>query len=210
MAELPLDGQEVRQRLRRMAVGAVPGVDDGHGRHFRGIQLGAFDMVSHGDHVGEAAHHADGVLHALALGDGAAAGIGETEHVAAEFHHGGSEAQPRTGAGLIEEGGEFLVGHAALVAFAVGDDILGQGDDFVNLGLGQVGRVDEVFHVRVYGYSLIQLSSEGLSRKARMRSFQPGPMRPSSSATSTRTSRLQREWFSVFAAAMRSRPRFIP
>ena len=146
VAEFPLDGEKVRQRLRRVAVGAVAGVDDGHGGHFRGIELRALDVVAHGDHIGKAAHHADGVLHALALGDGAAAGVGEAEHVAAEFHHGGGEAQPRTGAGLIEERRELLVRHAALVAFAVGDDILGQRDDFVDLGLAEVGRVDEVFH----------------------------------------------------------------
>ena len=210
MAEFPLDREEVRQGLRRVAVGAVAGVDDRHGRYFRGVKLRTLDVVAHGDDVGEAADHADGILHALTLGDGTAPGIGEAEHVAAEFHHGGGETQPRTGTGLVKEGRKFLMRHAALVTFAVGDDILGQRDDFVDLGLGEVGRVDEVFHVRVCGYYLIQLSSEGLSRKARMRSFQPGPMRPSSSATSTRTSRLHKEWFSVFAAAMRSRPRFIP
>ena len=144
--EFPLDRQEVRQGLRGMAVGAVTGIDDGHGRYFRGIELCTLDVVAHGDDVGEAAHHADGVLHAFALGDGTAAGVGEAEHVAAEFHHGGGEAQPGAGAGLIEEGGEFLVRHAALVTFAVGDDILGKRDDFVDLLLGQVGRVDEVFH----------------------------------------------------------------
>ena len=107
--EFPLDREKVRQGLRRVAVGAVAGVDDGHGRHFGGVELGALDVVAHGDHIGEAAHHADGVLHALALGDGAAAGVGEAEHVAAEFHHGGGEAQPRAGAGLIEQRRELLV-----------------------------------------------------------------------------------------------------
>gem|GEM_PF-6047488 len=34
-----------------------------------------------------------------------------------------------------------------MIAFAVGDDVLGQGDDLVGLLLGQVHRVDEVFHI---------------------------------------------------------------
>ena len=144
--EFPLDRQEVRQGLRRVAVGAVAGVDDGHGRYFRGIELGTLDVVAHGDDVGEAAHHADGVLHGLALAHRSVLGVGETEHVAAQLHHRGGETQPRAGAGLIEERSELLVGHAALVAFAVRDDVFGQRDDLVDLLLGEVGGVDEVFH----------------------------------------------------------------
>ena len=64
----------------------------------------------------------------------------------AEFHHSGGEAQARTGAGLVEQGRQFLVRHAALVALAVGDDILREGDDLVGFLFGQVGRVDEVLH----------------------------------------------------------------
>ena len=60
-AQLALDGKEVGERLRRVEVSAVAGVDDrhirAHGRHERG----AFFWMAHGNDVGVAAHHGDGV-----------------------------------------------------------------------------------------------------------------------------------------------------
>ena len=136
----------VGERLGRVAVRAVAGVDDRHAGHLGGHKRRALDGVAHRDDVGEAAHHADGVLHRLALADGRILRIGETEDVAAELHHRGREGQARAGAGFVEERGELLVGHAALVALAVGDDVFGQGYNLVDFLLGEVGRIDEVFH----------------------------------------------------------------
>ena len=88
VSQFALDGQQVGQGLRRVAVAAVAGVDDGDGRHFGGIELRAFDVVTHRDEFGEAADHAHRVLYRLALAHGRTAGVGETEHVAAQLHHG--------------------------------------------------------------------------------------------------------------------------
>ncbi len=179
VAELALDREQVGKRLRRVAVGAVSGVDDRHAGHFRGHQRRALDGMAHRDDVGEAAHHAHGVLHGLPLADGGVLGIGKTEHVAAQFHHRGGKRKPRAGAGFIEKRREFLVGHTALIAFAVSDDVLGQGDDLVDFFLGKVGRVNQVFH--------------SVLRNSRICSFWAGVIYFSSTATSTSASRLLSE-----------------
>ncbi len=146
VAEFTVDGQQVGEGLRRVAVAAVAGVDDGHRGDFRGGQRSALDGVAHGDDVGEAGQDADGVLDGFTLGDRRAGGVGETEDLSAEFLHGGGKAQARTRAGLVEEGGEFLVGHRLIVLLGMFDDAVGQGDDFADFGTGQVGGFDQVFH----------------------------------------------------------------
>ena len=77
-------------------------------------------------------------------------------------------------------------------------------------------RERQVLRVRVSGpnaggrYRRIQLSSEGLSRKASRRALSSGRIYPSAAATSTSASRLQRLWFVTPASRRRSSPRRIP
>ena len=66
--------------------------------------------------------------------------------LSAEFLHGCGEAQACAGAGLVEEGGEFLVGHRLVILLGMVDDPVGQGDDFADFGAGQVGGFNQVFH----------------------------------------------------------------
>ena len=63
-----VDAVKVEKALRGVHVRAVAGVDDRHGRDFRGILRGAFNEVAHHDDVGIVAHHEDGVLESLAFG----------------------------------------------------------------------------------------------------------------------------------------------
>ena len=129
-----------------VAVAAVAGVDYRHAGDFAGSEGSSLDRVAHRDDVGEASHHAYGVLHGLSLAHGRVLGVGESEHGSAEFEHGGSEAESGAGAGLIEQRGELAVRHPVLILLPVGDDVFGEGDYLVGLLLGQVCGVDQMFH----------------------------------------------------------------
>ena len=100
----------------------------------------------------------DGVAHGLALGGGAGIGLGEAQHAAAQGQHGGLKAQPGPGGGLEEQGGQLLVGTGVLVFDGVCDDVLGGGDQLIDLLHGQIGDVNDIsghedtpFGTAVYG-----------------------------------------------------------
>ena len=147
MPQLALDGEQVRQGLGGVAVRAVAGVDDGHAGHFGGVELGTLNVVAHGNYIGKAAHYAHGVAHGFSLAHGRVFGVGEAQDVAAQLHHGRCKTESGAGGGLIKERSQLAVGHTALIAFAVGDDVLRQGNDFVGLLLGEIHRVNEVLHI---------------------------------------------------------------
>ena len=128
-AFLALDRQKIGQSLRGMGVAAVAGVDDRDARILRSHQRRALLEVTHGDDVREAADHAHGVGHRLALRHRRGVGVGEADDLTAEFHHRRREAQPRAGRRLVEERGQFLAPACLAVLGAVGDDVLGEGHD---------------------------------------------------------------------------------
>ena len=97
------DGQQVRQRLRRVQVTAVAGVDDRNGRVLAGDARRPFLGVTHDDDVGVAGHRADGVRDTLALGDRAGGWFGEADDVAAETEHGSLKTETGAGGGFVEE-----------------------------------------------------------------------------------------------------------
>ena len=116
-----------------MIVAAVTGVDDGDAGRPGGNVGRALLGVAHGDDVGVAADHPGGVGHALALGGGGGTGFAEAQHRAAQLQHGGLEAQAGAGGRLKEQGGQLLVGASVPVVFGVGNDVLGGGDQLVQL-----------------------------------------------------------------------------
>ena len=81
----------------------------------------------------------------------------------------------------------------------MGYDILAEGYNFIDLLLGEVERVDKMFHIVLLlnplyfqKYQSIHDGSDGFARKRRMRSISSFAIYPSSAATSTSASRLER------------------
>ena len=143
---LAADGQQVGERLRRMAVAAVAGVDDRHGRLRGGGHRRALLRVAHRDDVGVAADRPHRVGHALALSRARAVCGGKAEHAAAQLEHRRLEAQPRAGTRFEEKSGELFARAGVREGRAVGDDAVrrvGQQLDFV---IAQVGDVDQMTH----------------------------------------------------------------
>ena len=137
-----LDRQQVGQRLRRVAVAAVTGIDDRYPGILRGHERRPLLEVAHGDDVREAADHTYGIGHGLALGHGRRVGVRETDDAAAQLHHGRGETQARTGRGLVEERRQLLSLARLAVFGTVGDDVLRQRNDLFGFGNRQVGRID--------------------------------------------------------------------
>ena len=169
-ALFPPDGQQVGQSLGGMEVPAVTGVDDGHTGGTGSHQRSALLRMAHGDNVGVAAHGAHGVGHALALGGGAALGTGKADDIAAQLVHGRLKGQAGTGGGLEEQGGQLLITAGIPVLYRVCDNILCRGNELVQLLHGQIHNINQVTH---HTPPLIQLSSEGLLRNFRIRSWSP-------------------------------------
>ena len=139
---LALDRQQVGKCLRRMAVAAVPGIDDRDTGILRTDQRRPLLEMAHGDDVGEATNHPYRIGDRFALRHRRRSGVRKTDDAAAELQHGRSETQPRAGRRLVEERRKFF----ALAGFAVfgpvGDDVFRQGDDLPDLGDRQIRRVD--------------------------------------------------------------------
>ena len=169
-ALFPVQGQKVRQRLGGVVVAAVAGVDhrDGgvHGRYQGRALLG----VAHGDDVRIAADGFGGVGYALALGGRGGIGRGKADDIAAQLVHGRLEAEAGAGGGLKKQGGQlFPVTHMG-EPVGIRDDLIGRVDQGLDLFHRQVGNTDETSHLP------IQLSSEGLARKASSRCTSAGAM----------------------------------
>ena len=191
-ALLPVDGQQVGEGLSGVVVATITGVDDGHLGHLSGGKGRALLGVAHGDDVGVAADGVDGVAHGLALGGGAGVGGREAQHAAAQCQHGGLKAQAGAGGGLEEQGGQLLVGAGVLVLGGVCNDVLGGGDQLVDLLHGQVDNINEISGHISSSSQPIQDSSEGLARNFFRRSMSSGLIFPSSAATSHTASKLER------------------
>ena len=165
--ELTVNGQQIRKGLGGMAVTAVTRVDDGHtgsaGRNKGRTLLG----MAHGDDICVAAHHLDGVGHALALGGRTVAAIGKAEHIAAELIHGSFKAQSGAGRGFKKQGRQLLTVAGLCILFRLRNDVHGAVDQLLQLHHGEIHDVKQVSHL----LPPIQLSSEGLLRKAIRRSM---------------------------------------
>ena len=129
----PGNGQQVGKGLGGVVVAAVSGVDDGNGGRLT-CHIGcALFGVAHGDDVGVAADDFGGVRHAFALGGGGRAGLAEADDAAAQLQHRGLKAQAGAGGGLKEQRRQLLVGAFVPVVFRVGNDVLGGGDQPIQL-----------------------------------------------------------------------------
>ena len=147
---LAVDGQKVGERLRGVVVAAVACVDDGHERVHGGDQRRALLGMAHGDDVAVAAHGADRVRHALALGGGRAFRLREAEHLPAEGEHRALKAQTGAGGGLEEEGREDSAVALVRVFGGVVDDVAGGIHQLHDLLLGELQNIDQAFHISLF------------------------------------------------------------
>ena len=79
-----VDGIEVEHTLRRMLMGSVAGIDNGHRGHFAGILRSSFDIMPHNYHVGIVGHHEYGILKCFSLGTTGDFGVGKTYNTCAK------------------------------------------------------------------------------------------------------------------------------
>ena len=160
-ALLAINGQQVCQRLGGMIVPAVPGIYDGDARVHCGDQRRTLLGVAHGDDVGVAADNLCRVGNAFSLGGRGALGFGEADHVSAELIHGGLKTQPGAGGGFKEQGGELLSAAEPAVGLGPGDDVVCGVNQLLKLFRAEIKNVNQASL-----HTLLQLSSEGLFRKA--------------------------------------------
>ena len=144
-ALFPGDGQEVGQGLGRMVMSAVARVDDRDVDVVRGHIGSALFRMAHRDDVGEALDGPRGIGHALAFGDGAVGGRGEPDDVAAQFDHGGLEAQTGAGRSLIEQRGDLLAVTLVRIDVRVLDDVPRGRDELIDLFPAQLQDIDQIF-----------------------------------------------------------------
>ena len=170
-ALLALDRQEVGKRLRGMGVAAVAGVDDRDARILRGHQRRTLLEVTHGDDVGEAADHAHGVGHRLALRHRRGVGVGEADDLPAQFEHRRRETQPRAGRRLVEERGQFLAPARLAVLGAVGDNVLGQSYDLLGFGNREVCGINQMSHKLFIEVRILNSSTVPLFGRSRFTAF---------------------------------------
>ena len=111
------------------------------------VDLQALLGMADGHDVCVAGEDLGGICHALTLGCGGRAGFAEAQHRAAQLQHSGLEAQSGAGRGLIKEGGQFLMCALVPVVLGMGDDVLGGGDELIQLFHTQVQNADHTSHI---------------------------------------------------------------
>ena len=158
-----LYGQQVRQGLGGMIVSAVAGIDHGHRRMSDSHRRGAFLRVAHGKNIHIARHHGDGIGKTFPFGCGAGVRIGKAQHIAPQGQHRRFKAESGSGGRLEKEGGKGLMLHGILIPFGMGVHLLRQIHHPFDFPGGQVQNIQKMLHACSFP---IQLSSEGLSRKA--------------------------------------------
>ncbi len=133
--------QQVGHSLRRVAVSAIARIDDGNAAVLACHTWGTLFVVAHGDDVGKRRDDAHRIGYRLALAHRTRPGVGEAQHVAAEFHHSGCKTQSGTGTRLIEKRCQLLAAASVSVLGGVGNDVQRTIDNAINLRCGQIGRV---------------------------------------------------------------------
>ena len=137
-AQLAVNGQQVCQGLGGMVVAAVTGIDDGNGGSAGGNIGRALTGVAHSDDICIAADRLGSIGNALALGSGGGTGFGEAQYRAAQLQHSRLETQTGTGGGLEKEGCKLLMGTGIPVLLRMRRDILGGGNQLVQLFGGKI------------------------------------------------------------------------
>ena len=109
------DRIEVEQRLRRVLIGAVTGIDDRYLRHFGSITGSPFKMVAHDDHISIIADHQNRVFKGLPFRRAGGRGVLKTDNTSSQTIHRRLETQTCTCRGFEKECGRDLTFKQAAV-----------------------------------------------------------------------------------------------
>ena len=145
-AHAAADGHQVGQGLGGVLVAAVTGVDHRNAGVAGGTQRCALLGVAHGNDIGIAGNHPDGVSHALALGGAGHVLAGEAQYMAAQVQHSRLKGQAGAGGGLVEQGSQLFVVGNLLIGSRVGADTVGKIKQLCDLLLGEIQRIDQMTH----------------------------------------------------------------
>ena len=145
-AQFPVDGQQISQGLRGMAMAAVTGVDDRNsgctGCHIGRTLLG----MTHCHNVRIAADHLSSIRNAFALCCGGRTGFTEADHTAAQLQHCCFKAQSCAGRGLEKQCCQLLVGAGIPVLFRVLTNIAGSMQQIIQFLNREIYDVDQTSH----------------------------------------------------------------
>ena len=158
------DGHQIRHGLGRVLVAAVACVDDRDAGITAGAARRTFFGVTHGDDVGVAGHHADGVGDAFALGCAGDVLTGEAQHMAAEVQHGRLKGEAGAGGRLVEQGRQLFVGGHVLIGSGIGADAVSKVEQVGDLFLTEIQRIDEMTHF--YSTSIREVFAGSKNRKS--------------------------------------------
>ena len=154
------DGHQIRQRLGGMLMTAIACIDDGDAGKGCCDHGSALFGMAHGADIRIAGNDADGVSNAFPFGGGGGCRIGEAEHASAKIQHGGLKAQPGSGTGFIEAGGEFFprtgVREGNRILFNIGSEL----KQPVQLLYGKIKRVHQMSHVLSPSLSLKKTAAD--------------------------------------------------
>ena len=99
-------GVEVEQRLRRVLVRPVAGIDHRHRREFTRIEGSPFEIVAHHDHIAVVRHHHNCVFEGFALCRRRHFRVGKSDDACAESVRGRLKRKACARAGLEKQGGD--------------------------------------------------------------------------------------------------------
>ena len=99
-----VDRVEIEHRLRRVLVGSVTCVDNGHRGYFAGIPCSSFEIVSHDDNICIVAHHHDRVFKCFPFGRAGSFGVRESDYSCTETVGSCFKTQAGTGRRFKEQG----------------------------------------------------------------------------------------------------------
>ena len=99
-------GVEVEQRLRRVLVCSVAGIDHRYRREFTRIERRSFEIVAHHDHIAVVCHHHNRVFEGFALCRRRHFGVGKSDDARPESVRGRLKRKACARAGLEKQGGD--------------------------------------------------------------------------------------------------------
>ncbi len=102
------DRQKICQRLGRMLMSTITGVDDRNAGMCGSNHRSTFFWMTHGADVCKAGNDADRIGNAFSFGCGRGTCIGKTDDLSAQIDHGAFKAQSGSGTWFVEAGCKLL------------------------------------------------------------------------------------------------------